>query len=212
MRRNEVFKSNFLKGSDLHGPGGPIKDQKPQIITVDSIEDGQTPDGKTQRVIVFDWPGENEPKRLGLNVGRWDSLNALTEETGDDDNFVGAVVELYPIPNVQSPQGGKVTGIGIRPPSTNATPKKPAAKTASDNPPDEPPPGEDAPASDPLADVKDKRSAWAAVSSDAKATNRDIAKVKEEWTKAVVSIGKPEAQFTIDDWRNVADQCIEIPF
>ena len=212
MRRNEVFKSNFLKGADLHGAGGPIKDPRPQVVTIDSIEDGQTPDGKTQRVIVFAWPGEDEPKRLGLNAGRWDSLDELTDNTGDDENFIGATVELYPIPNVQSPQGGRVVGVGIRP-APAATQKKPTnSKAAPKAEDDDAPPGDDAPASDPMADVKDKATAWAAVKKDAQTTGRDTNKVKEEWSKAVLSVGKPEAQFTADDWRNIAEQLIEIPF
>ena len=220
MRRNEVFKSNFLKGSDLHGQGGPIRDQKPQVITIDSIEDGQTPDGKTQRVIVFAWPGEDEPKRLGLNAGRWDSLDELTGKTGDDESFVGATVELYPIPNVQSPQGGKVTGIGIRPAPKGGAPKKaptkPAPAKGDDDMPGEAAPDSPdeapAPEADRFADVKDKASAWAVVKADAQATGLHIDKAKAEWQKAVLAVGKPEAQFTADDWRNVAEQCTEIPF
>lgn len=212
MRKDEVFKNEFLKGGELHGPGGPVKDPRPVIVTIDSVEDGQTPDGKTQRVIVFDI--EDGRRKISLNRDRWDSLEQIAESQ-DDEDFVGVTVELYPIPNVRTPNGTKVTGVGIRQaPEGKSTPKPPAkpAPKGEAPPAEDGPPGDDTPPSDPLESVKDKASAWKVAQDDAKARGEDATTLKGKWVEAVKSVGKPEKDFGADDWRNVAEKLIEVPF
>mgnify|MGYP000387935856 CR=1 FL=1 len=212
MRKDEVFKNEFLKGGELHGPGGPVKDPRPVIVTIEAIEDGEAPDKKPQRIIVFEIEGDR--RKIALNRDRWDSLEAIANSQ-DDEDFVGVTVELYPIPNVRTPQGGKTTGVGIRPaPDSKNTPKPPAkpAPKSEAPPAEDGPPGDDTPPSDPLEFVKDKATAWKVAQDDAKARNEDAATLKNKWVDAVKSVGKPEKDFGVDDWRNVAEKLIEVPF
>lgn len=212
MRKEEAFKNQFLKGGELHGPGGPIKDPRPVIVTIDAVEDGEAPDGKSQRIIVFDVEGEQ--RKISLNRDRWDALEAISGSQ-DDDDYVGLTVELYPIPNVRTPQGGKTTGVGIRPAAEGKSTPKPPAKPAPRNtapPAEDGPPADDTPPGDPLESVTDKASAWKAAQDDAKARGEDAATLKTKWVDAVKSVGKPEKDFGADDWRNVAEKLIEVPF
>ena len=214
MRKEEAFKNEFLKGAELHGPAGAIKYPRPVTITIDEVIDGKTPDNKSQRVMVFDLEGEQ--RKLGLNKDRWESLESITGSQ-DDEDFAGVTVELYPIANVRTPQGGKTTGIGIRPAengkAASKTTKKPAP--SDDGPPSDDesgPPADDAAPSDPLESVKDKASAWKAAQDDAKARNVDQVTLTAKWREAVLAVGKNEKAFTADDWRNVAEKLIEVPF
>lgn len=214
MRKEEAFKNQFIKGHELHGPGGPVKDPRPVTVTFDQVVDGTAPDGKSQRVLVFDLEGEE--RRLGLNRDRWDSLEAITGSQ-DDDDYAGVTAELYPIPNVRTPQGGKTTGVGIREAASGKAASSPRKKPApsDDGPPDDNgsgPPADDAAPSDPLESVKDKASAWKAAQDDAKARNVDHVTLTAKWREAVVAVGKPEKSFTEDDWRNVAEKLVEVPF
>ncbi|MDD2766109.1 MAG: hypothetical protein PHE83_19270 [Opitutaceae bacterium] len=90
----------------------------------------------------------------------------------------------------------------------------PPAESPPDNPPAsaEPPPSEPPPPSRPTVTTKDE--AWTTflrLYRGPQDTQDEKAKRNEKWLAAIRSIGKPETQFTPDDWAEVLARA-EVPF
>jgi len=89
----------------------------------------------------------------------------------------------------------------------------PAAAPAADGPPPPeagPPPGDDAP---PGGGLLTKEQAWAEVQRAWANITGDDAKTRrnQAWQQAVRKVGKPEAQFSMTDWAQVASEA-SLPF
>jgi hypothetical protein len=121
MRRNDVFKSKWLKADDLNGRSRVLEIEAAPLETLKNAS------GEQQQKVVLYFVGE--PKRLPLNMTNWDLVANIC---GDDtDDWPNHKVELY---STTTQMGGKtVACIRIRKPRTG----KAAPRTA------EPPPNED---------------------------------------------------------------------
>jgi hypothetical protein len=118
MKRDEIFKSKYLKHADLKG--------KPAVVTITSATLETLKNGdKEQEKIVLCFKGT--PKQLPLNMVNWDSVAEIAG--GDTDEWIGARIELYP---TNTTMGGKVTPcIRVRPPSSELPlAAKPVTKAA----------------------------------------------------------------------------------
>jgi hypothetical protein len=124
MRRGDVFRSKYLKASDLKG--------NPRIVAIvmASLETLKGLDGKENRKIVLYF--RNVQKSLPLNATNFD---AVCDATGceDTDDWLEKQIELYP---TKTTMGGKLVDcIRIRPPS--------ASRPAGTVPPPAPPPADE---------------------------------------------------------------------
>jgi len=83
MKRDEIFKSKYLRHADLKG--------KPAVVTITSATLETLKNGdKEQEKIVLCFKGT--PKQLPLNMVNWDSVAAIAG--GDTDDWAGARIEF----------------------------------------------------------------------------------------------------------------------
>lgn len=105
MRRNDVFKSKWLKADDLIGRSRVLEIEAAPLETLKNAS------GEQQQKVVLYFVGEQ--KRLPLNMTNWD---LVADICGDDtDDWPGHKIELYP---TTTQMGGKtVACIRVRAPS-----------------------------------------------------------------------------------------------
>lgn len=115
MKATDVFPSNFLKAENLKNDAGKYGTM---IVTVKSIDTSEFDDGKKQRVLSF----EETPQALGINKTNWNTIAEITGQD-DDDNWIGACLELWVDTNVFY-QGKRHPGIRIREPQCGVWPDK----------------------------------------------------------------------------------------
>lgn len=206
MKKGEVYKGAFLKAEHLKQGNSYTT----RIVTIAGLRTGSFDDGNEQRIASF----HECEEELGLNVTNWDTLDAMSGNTGDDDNFVGLRIELYVDPTVRF-KGKLSPAIRIRKPqgvgSNSST--KPAASTAGADSP--PPPDDSGLPEDPLESVTDKTSAWVYVFKSLTTAGRSKDDIVKSWNANIRTVGsaanKTTDQFDTNDWRNVVEAC-EIPF
>ena len=117
MKKNDVFKSKYLKCEDLNGKAITVSIERAPLETL------KNPEGKEQSKIVLYFA--RAKKALPLNLTNFE---ACAEICGDDtDDWPGKKIELYP---AKTQMGGKtVDCIRIRAPAQGELPKpKPTAK------------------------------------------------------------------------------------
>jgi len=86
MKRDEVFKSNYLKFADLKGRRIPVTIESVDIETL-----GQGKDAEDKAVAHF----KGKDLGLVLNMTNWDTLQELLG-SDDSDNWHGKTVLLVP--------------------------------------------------------------------------------------------------------------------
>lgn len=99
MRKSDTYGGNYLKATrnaTIDMPGTP----ESAILTIKALESHEFDDGKKQRVLLF----HEIEQKLGLNVTNWDAIARITGQD-DDDNWLGAKIELFVIPEQKSPTG-----------------------------------------------------------------------------------------------------------
>jgi hypothetical protein len=86
MKRDEVFKSNFLKAADLKGRKLPVTIESVEVETI-----GSGKDEKDKPVMRF----RGKDLGLVLNMVNWDTLQDLFS-SDDSDDWVGKKILLVP--------------------------------------------------------------------------------------------------------------------
>ena len=86
MKRDEVFKSNYLNAASLKGRKVPVTIESVDIETL-----GQGKDAEDKPVVHF----KGTPLGLVLNMTNWDTLQDLLG-SDDSDDWVGKKVLLVP--------------------------------------------------------------------------------------------------------------------
>ena len=213
-RLSDIAPSGYFSQEDFKPPNSPA----PVAVTIVGIEDGELPDGKPQRVLIFD----EDERKLGLNITRWRQVAeacGLDPETADDEQFVGHRIEVFYDPSVMMGKK-KVGGLRCRKAGGPARPARPAAPAArpqaaapDDSPPDDMPPDDAAPDAEPKMT---KAQAWDAFRAiQAKRTPApNAAAVAKAWQDAVAArrdeVGRTPDQFLPEDWGFIGTN--EIPF
>lgn len=194
MKKNQVYKSGFIKGDALR--------DAPIVRTINGAREHVFDDGTPQVVVSF----RDDDRDLGLNAGNFDAIVEISGQD-DTDNWGGTQIELYFDPNVTY-MGKRTGGVRIRKPTG-------AAKAPAKGPPPDddagPPPDETEDAGALAAQAKratSKLEAWA-VWSKAMKGNPELNKA---WTDTIKSMGRSPTQFTPDDWRKVAEAGALLPF
>lgn len=134
MRRSDVYGGEWIKATQngtIDAGSGLPRDEERLTLTIKGRPSTHAwEDGREQRVISF----AETSMKLGLNATNWDSIAQITGQD-DDDNWDGAVVELFVVPEPKSKTGN---AIRIRKPrnapAAAAKPgdAKPMGKTAAD--------------------------------------------------------------------------------
>ncbi len=122
MKRDDIFPSKYLKGSDLNG--------QPKVVTIERVERQKLKglDGNEQEKAVIFFRGAK--KALPLNRTNYDAVSGIVGND-DTDEWIGHLIELY---SQKEPVAGTLKDcVRIRAPS-QATPRKP---TATKSPPAE---------------------------------------------------------------------------
>jgi hypothetical protein len=190
MKASDVFPSKFLKADALKGPDGRYTTLVSKIVGVHTSEPFD--DGNRQRVLELD----NE-KQLGLNKTNWNTLAELLQQE-DDDNWVGATIELWVDPNVFY-AGKKTPSIRVREPAGGIWDNKGGKST----------PQAQAPAQAPAASGFYMATAWAdwkKISTDAD----QAAAFKTAVEKIEKSSGVARDNFNSAQWAAVLDE--SVPF
>jgi hypothetical protein len=215
-RLSDIASTGYFSQEDFKAPNS----NAPVVVTISGIEDGELPDGKPQRVLIFD----EDDRKLGLNITRWRQVAEACDmdpETADDEKFIGHKIEVYFDPSVMMGKkrvGGmrvrKPSGAAARPARPAAPASRPAASAPADLPADDMPADEDVtPDSTPQMT---KEQAWHAFKAIQARRNPapNSAEVAKSWKDAVAArrdeVGRTPEQFTAEDWGVIGTN--EIPF
>lgn len=177
-RVGDVYPSKFLKSEDMIRDGVDYYD-----LTVTETSVTEFEGGKKQIVLAF----QEIDQTLGLNATNA-AYMVNASGTDESDGWVGRRVRAKPVPMVRPFQGHTHSIVLSKiPGATKPTPASNPASQLAGQPP----------ATHPAVAA---RTAAAAVLKKYKTTKEEFA---PEWKGAVASLGKPEAVFTVNDWRGI---------